>query len=176
MHCRLCHRGAASCRRTRADTNGSCVCLAPDLHGRARVPRLRIEMSHGCLGNGFRPTAARCDGGALCRMRVVRTRVYDSERSRGHSSHASKIAGAVAFMTHKNSFGVHGKTQKMSRGSRGGKIFRNPGLDYSLGSGKFVLDNVWAYTYHTQALCQRFDLKGPEGSCGQQGRPWSRVS
>ena len=62
VHCSLCHRGVASCRRTRADTNGPRDCFAPSLHGRAGVPCLRIEMSHGCPIHGFR-YAASCGGG-----------------------------------------------------------------------------------------------------------------
>lgn len=62
LYCGLCYRGVASCRRARADTNGSRVCLAPSLHGRAGVPCLCIEMSHGCLIDGLWHAAA-CGGG-----------------------------------------------------------------------------------------------------------------
>ncbi len=62
LHCGLCHRGVASYRRARADTNGSRVCLAPSLHGGAGVPCLRVEMSHGCPLDGFWHAAA-CGGG-----------------------------------------------------------------------------------------------------------------
>ena len=57
--------------RTSAISNGSRGCVAPTLHGRAGVPCLRIEMSHGCLIDGFcRPAACgdaeRCVGCGLC--------------------------------------------------------------------------------------------------------------
>jgi len=57
-----------------------------------------------------------------------------------------------------------------------GGVMKNHRLRVSLANKKIVLDNPFAYTYHTAVLCQRFDLKRPENSREQQGQPRSRFS
>jgi hypothetical protein len=50
---------------------------------------------------------------------------------------------------------------------------RNHRLRLSLAKVKIALDNPLGLYLPYESLCQRFDLKCPESSCGQQGKPRS---
>jgi hypothetical protein len=56
------------------------------------------------------------------------------------------------------------------------KSLRNHRLRLFIENGKIVLDNPSINTYHTKALCQRYDLVRPENSCAQQGQPRGRFA
>jgi len=65
---------------------------------------------------------------------------------------------------------------KKTLGVARGINMRNHWLRISPAKGKFVLDNLTVYTYHTNVSCQRLDLLSPEGSCGQQGQAGGRFA
>lgn len=59
---------------------------------------------------------------------------------------------------------------------RKGNNMRNHRPRISFAKGKIVLDNLTAYTYHTNVLRQRLDLSCPESFSGQQGQAGGRFA